>query len=412
MITADPRRRITALDEIQRIIAAEAPDDDRVLLQGFAPIALAAMPDSLALRLDGPALTARIQQYFRFVARTVTPAFQLYRGLPGIHVAARNPEGTEASAGGTADGGPHEVTIIETHTPDAPFIFESLKNYFQKEGLRVFSAIHPMFTVHRQWEQVVQIGGPRSDGAVELYCQFRIERVEARDRLRRIEHQVHSVLKSVFLAVEDFPEMVATSRALGTRLRSRRDRAEEVQAARAFLDWLLSDNYVLLGMLQYRSSPDGGLNPDRDTALGVFTVPDLLPVVFPGLMEEEQAHIRPTERDDRIIDIDYCNNASAIHHLEPIDDLVVREWAPDGSLTRATLLLGRLAKSAFTAGAGHSVAAREALLAAGGERRRAQLARLPGNPRDLQPLPQTRALLRRRQRAQGHYRTHRVHGQR
>jgi glutamate dehydrogenase len=349
MITADPGRRITALDEIQRIIAAEAPDDDRMLLQGFAPIALAAMPDSLALRLDGPALTARIQQYFRFVARTVTPAFQLYRGLPGIHVAARNPEGAEASAGGTADGGPHEVTIIETHTPDAPFIFESLKNYFQKEGLRVFSAIHPMFTVHRQWEQVVRIGGPRSDGAVELYCQFRIERVEARDRLRRIEHQVHSVLKSVFLAVEDFPEMVATARALGTRLRSRRDRDEEVQAARAFLDWLLSDNYVLLGMLQYRSGPDGGLNPDRDTALGVFTVPDLLPVVFPGLMEEEQTHIRPTERDDRIIDIDYCNNASAIHHLEPIDDLVVREWAPDGSLARATLLLGRLAKSAFTA---------------------------------------------------------------
>ena len=44
------------------------------------------------------------------------------------------------------DGGPHEVTIVESHSPDAPFIFESLKNYFQKEGLRVFSAIHPLFT--------------------------------------------------------------------------------------------------------------------------------------------------------------------------------------------------------------------------------------------------------------------------
>jgi glutamate dehydrogenase len=353
MITADPQRRVAALDEIQHLIARDAPPDDQELLHAFAPIVVAAMPDTLALGLNGPALVARIQQYFRFVARTVTPAFQLYKGLPGIHVLARNPDSAEHSAGGHValrpDGSPHEVTIVETHTPDAPFIFESLKNYFQKEGLRVFSAVHPMFTVRRQWEQVVWVGGPRDDGAVELYCQFRIERVEARERLRRIEHQVYSVLKSVFLAVEDFPQMVATSRALGPRLRGRHGRVAEADAARAFLDWLLSDNYVLLGMLQYRTGPDGGLQPDRDTALGAFSDPDLLPVVFPGLLEEEQAHIKPAERDERIIDIDYCNNATAIHHLEPIDDIVVREWASDGSLARATLLLGRLAKSAFTA---------------------------------------------------------------
>ena len=83
----------------------------------------------------------------------------------------------------------------------ATFVYESLKNYFQKEGLRVFSAIHPIFSVRRQWERIVWIGGPREDGSRELYCQFRIERVEARDRLRRIEHQVFSVLKTVFLGV-------------------------------------------------------------------------------------------------------------------------------------------------------------------------------------------------------------------
>ena len=47
------------------------------------------------------------------------------------------------------------TTIVETHTLDAPFIFESLKNYFRRQNLRVFSAVHPIFSVRRQWERIV-----------------------------------------------------------------------------------------------------------------------------------------------------------------------------------------------------------------------------------------------------------------
>jgi len=39
---------------------------------------------------------------FRFVAREIPHAIQLYKGLPGIHVAARNPNEEEAAeAAGT-----------------------------------------------------------------------------------------------------------------------------------------------------------------------------------------------------------------------------------------------------------------------------------------------------------------------
>jgi len=349
MITADPQQRVTTLAEVQQLLASACDPDDRELIQSFAPVVYAAMPDSIGLRLPPPALAARIRAYFRFVARTMPPAFQLYKGLPGIHVVVRNPDEAEEIACGGADGGAHEATIVETHTPDAPFIFESLKNFFQKEGLRVFSSVHPIFTVRRQWERIVEIGGPTEDGSRELFCQFRIERIEARERLRRIEHQVFSVLKTVFLAVEDFPDMVRAARDISPRLRSRRGTPGEAESAKAFLDWLLDDNYVLLGMLRYVPGPDGLPHVDDNSALGAFTDPSLLPVVFPGLMEQEQAHIKPSDTDERIIDVDYSISAEAIHHLEPIDDLVIREWAPDGSLVSATLLLGRLAKGALAA---------------------------------------------------------------
>src|SRR6185436_16773092 len=117
---------------------------------------------------------------------------------------------------------------------------------------------------------------------------------------------------------------------------------------RAFVDWLLQDNYVFQGVVKYRIGADG--LPDRvdETAMGVFTDPTLLPVVFPGFLEQAEPHIKPHDSDQRIIELDYCENAAAIYHLDPIDDILIRQWAEDGGLAEATLLLGRFAKTVFT----------------------------------------------------------------
>jgi glutamate dehydrogenase len=348
MITTDPQLRAARLDELLGLLRATASAEDRELLLAFAPAIYAELPDSLALGMSSAVLAARLHEHFRFVVREMPHAIQLYKGLPGIHVLARNPAEAEARASGGGAGLPLESTIVEIHTLDAPFIYESLKNYFQRAGLRVFTAIHPIFTVRRQWERIVWIGGPNEDGSRELLCHFQIERIESKERLRRIEHELYSVLKTVFTSVEDFRQMMRMTRELAPRLRSRHGNPVEVEAARAFLDWLLAENYIFVGTLKYRFGPDG--EPDRvqESALGAFTDPDLIPVCFPGLMEEQERQVRPRDGDDRIIEIDYCNHATAIHHLDPIDDFVVREWGADGRLQEATLVLGRLAKGAFT----------------------------------------------------------------
>ncbi len=346
MITADPQQRAVRLAQLQEILGRQASGEDRELLSSFAAVVYPEMPDWMALGLPAEVLAARIQDHFKFVVREMPPATQLYRGLPGIHVVARNPDTPLETriVGGKIL--PMETTIVETHTPDAPFLFESVKNYFQKAGLRVFSAIHPIVTVRRQWERIVWLGGPQEEGSRESCCHFRIERVDSKERLRRIEHELYSVLKCVFTAVEDFPDMLRLVRELAPRLRGRRGGSAD--ASRAFLNWLLADNYIFQGMVRYRVGPDG--QPDRvhESAAGVFTDATLLPVVFPGLVEEVESHIVPAPDDERIIDIDFCNNASAIYHLEPIDDIVIREWSPDGGLVEATVLMGRLAMGAFT----------------------------------------------------------------
>ncbi len=349
MITADPTKRAQILDEVQAVLTATAPEGDRELLGVFAGVVVSELPDSVIFRLPAPALAARLGEYFRFVAHTMPPEVQLYRGLPGIHVDVRNFDDAEDRVMAGHDGGPHEVTIVETHTPDAPFIFESLTNFFKNEGLRVFSAIHPRMTVRRQWEQVVHVAEHGQEGSQELFCQFRIERIDRTDRMRRLEHQIFSLLKSVFLAVADFTAMAAAVRAAGGRVRGRGGEVADADASRQLLDWLIDDNFVLLGVMRYVPGADGVLQPQEDSALGAFRDPSLLETVFPGLPADITRNLSPAVDDRRIIDIDYCVNGRAIHHLGPLEDVFIREWTSDGTLVGMTLAIGRFAKSAFAA---------------------------------------------------------------
>jgi glutamate dehydrogenase len=347
MLSTDSQLRAARLAEILEILGQKAAPEDRELVLALAPVVFAEMPDRLVLGLPAPAVAARLLSHFKFIAREMPPAHQLYKGLPGIHVAARNPGEAESAAMGGGQGLPLETTVVETHSTDTPFIFESLKNYFQKAGLRVFSAIHPVFAVRRQWERVVWIGDAHEEGSRECYCHFQIEPVESKERLRHIEHQVFSVLKAVFLAVHDFQDMGRVYTELAPRLRSRRGDEEELQSARSFLGWLKDDNFIFMGTVSYRAGADGTLDRLDETATGAFLDEALLPVVFPGVMERVESHLQPAPGRERIVDIDYCNNGSAIYHLEPVEDIVVREWGPEGQLQGATLLLGRFARGAF-----------------------------------------------------------------
>ncbi|HEY6548153.1 MAG TPA: hypothetical protein VI589_09615, partial [Vicinamibacteria bacterium] len=175
MITADPAARSARLAELLDALGKRAAAEDRELIAAFAPVVFAELPDRLALGLPVEALVARLLSHFRFAAREIPPAIQLYKGLPGIHVQARNPLPDEAAAQGGGQGRPREITVIQTHTADMPFIFDSLKNYFRKAGLRVYSAIHPVVTMRRQWERIVGIGGPFDEGSKECYTHFEIE---------------------------------------------------------------------------------------------------------------------------------------------------------------------------------------------------------------------------------------------
>jgi glutamate dehydrogenase len=347
MITEDPEKRAQVAARIIEILQKTAAEEDKNLVMSFAPVILAEAPDRIMFMLEPEVLAKRLLQHFQFIVREMPPSYQLFKGPPGLHVSVYSPHEEEALAMGGGAGLPLETTVVRTHTLDAPFIFESLKNYFSRAGLRVYSAVHPIFAVRRQWERIVWIGEPRAEGTKESYCYFQIEPVESKERLRRMQHEIFSVLKSVFLAVEDFQSMVSMTRESARRLQGFPGASEEIESARAFIEWLLDENYVFLGVARYGLGHGGRPHRIQDSVAGVFNDPELLPIVFPGMIEEVESHLSPSPEDSRIVSMDFCKNSSAIHHLDPIDYIIVREWNAKGGFAGASLLLGRFARGMF-----------------------------------------------------------------
>ncbi len=348
MITHDPSARASRLAEIEDILVSTAKTGGMALLRSFVSAVFSEMPDAVALDGNARQTAERLTQHFNFFVHEVPEATQAGSGVPGLHVRVRN-TGVSETRMVAGKAVPAEVTVVETHTLDAPFIFESLKNYFHRARLRVVSSIHPILTVKRQWGQVKSVAPASEEGTKELLCHFRIERIDDKDRLREIQHEVEAVLKAVFLSVADYPAMQRAVREAAPRIRARKQDDLRQGSARAFLEWLLDDNYILHGLIHYAVTPAGHLDREGETALGVFADPSLLSVVYPGMIEEIQSRLLPSSSDERIVVVDYGNHSASIHSMEPVDDIVVREWAEDGSLRAILLLLGRFSMTALIA---------------------------------------------------------------
>ena len=223
MITVDAGRRAARLEELMQALERHADPADRELLRSFAPVVYDSLPDAVALGLSLDALTRRVIDYFRFFVREFPPPTQLYKGLPGIHVVVRNP--VEADEQRIVHGRslPLETTIVETHTLDAPFIFESLKNYFRKRRPPRLLGDPP----HADGAPPVGADGGRralrrKRGRGSRSAISGSSASIPRSACARIEHEIYSVLKAVFTAVEDFDDMRRVVRELGPKLRDRK----------------------------------------------------------------------------------------------------------------------------------------------------------------------------------------------
>jgi glutamate dehydrogenase len=325
------------LRELLEHVAARLPAERVELVSTFARAYVRRFPANEAEELSGEELFGQVMG-----------AFELAEGRGAGSIAVRAFTPTLAGDGYTSVG-----SIVETNTPDSPFLVDSVTEALAAHGLAVRLVLHPVVGIERDAQGRIGAIRPVKDAvATESVMHFEVDRRLEPDGLERLALEVRQVLADVQGAVADFAAMVERIAGMidAARDAGARYDTEEIDDAVAFLEWLREENIVLLG---YREYAIGGTGEERSIAAvpgsGLGILRDVSSSRFAGgmrLVDIEPAMRVRVEGGD-LLTVSKTNRVSTVHRRARMDYIGVKTVGADGAVTGELRLLGLFTSKAY-----------------------------------------------------------------
>src|SRR5690606_35443982 len=239
-------------------------------------------------------------------------------------------------------------TVIEIVGDDMPFLVDSVTMEINRQGLTLHLIIHPVLRVVRDdGGQLLRLAESGDDEARrESVMHLEVDRRTDPADIKALREGLEHVLADVRAAVTDWPQMrerlqevIADMDAIPATVD-----AEERAEARAFLEWLAADNFVLLGCRDYGlvSSDEGNeLRIVSGSGLGLLRGEgeDGQSRSFAALPPQlkAQAHV------PGVLTITKSNTRSTVHRPGYLDFLGVKTYDADGRVNGERRVIGLLA---------------------------------------------------------------------
>ncbi len=252
-------------------------------------------------------------------------------------------------------------TVVEIVNDDMPFLVDSVTAELNRQGLTVHLVIHPVVRVKRddagQLTDLYEPAAAPTDASPESFMHVEVGAVPDGEALTRAREGLERVLADVRAAVADWRAMRATVREAIAEADAARTAvtaipAEEVEEAKAFLEWVDDDHFTFLGYREYRfgdaadgTEPPLGLVPG--SGLGILR--DDAVTVFDGL--RNYATLPPDVRDflrnPRVLMVTKGNRPSPVHRAVPMDAVLIKRFDADGRIVGERLVAGLFTSVAY-----------------------------------------------------------------
>ncbi len=245
-------------------------------------------------------------------------------------------------------------TVIEIVGDDMPFLVDSITMEVNRQGLTLHLIIHPVMCVVRDGKgHFVGLGDKQcdKDGHYESIMHVEVDRRTEADDLAALSAGLEGVLADVKAAVTDWPAMRDRLGEIIDGIDAPRAGANEDESieAKAFLQWLLNDNFVILGCRDYELSSVDGENELRilpGSGLGLLrhSGDESQSRSFAALPPQlkAQAHL------PNLLAVTKSNTRSTVHRQGYLDYIGVKTFAADGRVTGERRLIGLLASTAYS----------------------------------------------------------------
>ncbi len=243
-------------------------------------------------------------------------------------------------------------TVVEIVNDDMPFLVDSVTMEVNRHGLTLHLTIHPVMANRRDAAGQLLEAAASGDGALqESLMHLEVDRMPGAASMEALTADLLRVLNAVRLAVDDWRPMLAQAEAIIAEFdrRSPPIATDDIDEGRAFLRWLVSDQFTFLG---YRCSDlrevDGAdaLQVVPGSGLGILRGSDneRLSASFAALPPEARAYARVKD----LLLVTKSNSRSTVHRPGYLDYIGVKRYDERGEVCGEHRFLGLYTHTAYS----------------------------------------------------------------
>ncbi len=267
-------------------------------------------------------------------------------GAPSVRLSDREIE---------QDGARRRVTVLEAVNDDMPFLLDSTLAELVERGLEPHLVAHPILALERDDSgaliRVIGEAGPETgEGSRESLIHIHLDALPEEER-EDLLAGLDRVYADVRAAVADGERMRAQLQALAAEYRDRPPSLDpaEIGEAAAFLDWLASGNFILLGARAHRIQ-DGEVAsmPLEGSGLGLLRSPDVHVLKRGGEFVPVTPELRAFLDRPRLLFVTKASVKSRVHRRAYLDYVGAKLFSPSGRLWGEFALVGLFTATAYT----------------------------------------------------------------
>jgi glutamate dehydrogenase len=248
------------------------------------------------------------------------------------------------------------VSIITVVNDNMPFLFDSVLGEITSRAGDPALVMHPVVPVHHGKSGVVEIVG---DGKGKDKTADRVSVIQvhvprlAEEKAGELEAGLAKVLEQVRAAVADWKPMLARLDHAISDFRYAPvplDR-DDVAEAIAFLEWLRDDNFVFLGMREFRyrgGEETGTLQRTDEPGLGILADPDVMVLRRGTEAVTTTPEIRAFLHGPEPLIVTKANAKSVVHRRIYLDYVGVKTYDRKGKLSGELRIVGLFTSTAYT----------------------------------------------------------------
>ncbi len=290
---------------------------------------------------EGRRLAAHLVDTYQFLQKR-RPTQMLVRVLQPMGVAESRSASCNAEQGRSRDefgtGIDDESVVLEVCLRDQPFIVDTIELYLEHSGIRFASRQSISLPLLRdssgRLSGVEEEIGPGK--RPEVIARFELIGEFEREEISQIESDVLERLKIAQLVVRHFKRMKGRLREIARNYKKLVTTGNThtldpglLAETRVLIDWLLDENFVLLGISRYSVEPGELPIPEEESGSG-----------FEGINGDDQRQaglvIDRMEREQRFRTASVVAfkglEESLIHRAGKIDHFILRDLDPNGNL--------------------------------------------------------------------------------